>query len=121
MKKILGILFNFAIALQATAYEDLIMSCDDTIAQIKNKTPYIITVDTLTTLMNNRDTILVDTLKEGTGEFTLIFETGQIADFKLKIDEKSTQIIKQTKNFDVFVIDDYAKETEIDLPPGVKF
>lgn len=121
MKKILGILFCYTIALQTFAYDDLIISCGDTIAQIKNRTPNIVTVETLTTIMNERDTILVDVLKEGTADFTLIFETGQIADFKLNIDEKSTKITKQTKDFEVFVIDDYAKEIEIDLPPGVIF
>ena len=100
------------------AYENLLISGLDTVAQIKNHTPEIISVETLTTIMNTRDTVLVEAKKEGNGEFTLVFETGKTANIKLKITKEQTQVTTK-KSFDIFVIDDYAKEVEIDLPPGV--
>ncbi len=104
----------------AFAYEDFIISIGDTVAQIKNKNPELIDIQILTTLMNERDTIVVSSKKEGTGYFSIILENGRISNFKVDINEKNSEIQSKDK-YNIFKIDDIAKEMELDLPPEVEW
>lgn len=127
MKKILGVLLAINFILPAFAYDDFVVSVGDTIAQIKNKTPNIIDVEVVTTLLNERNTIVVTSKKEGRGEFCIILENGQISDFVVTIDDVESKI-KTNKNYEIFTIDSVSKiettdelDFELDLPPGVEW
>lgn len=127
MKKILGVLLAINFILPAFAYDDFVVSVGDTIAQIKNKTPNIIDVEIVTTLLNERNTIVVTSKKEGRGEFCIILENGQISDFVVTIDDVESKI-KTNKNYEIFTIDSVSKiettdelDFELDLPPGVEW
>ena len=130
MKKFLGLLFALGLISPAFAYEDYIVSIGDTIAQIKNKTPDTISVEVVTTIKNARDTIIVSSIKEGTGKFSIILENGQISNFTVLISKDKTEI-KTDKSYIFFKIDEIedAKNTtksqefdfELDLPPGVEW
>lgn len=120
MKKTLGFVLALTLIQPAFAYEDFIISIGDTVAQIKNKNPELIDIQILTTLMNERDTIVVSSKKEGTGYFSIILENGRISNFKVDINEKNSEIQSKDK-YNIFKIDDIAKEMELDLPPEVEW
>lgn len=120
MKKLLGFVLALTLIQPAFAYEDFIISIGDTVAQIKNKNPELIDIQILTTLMNERDTIVVSSKNEGTGYFSIILENGRISNFKVDINEKNTEIQSKDK-YNIFKIDDIAKEMELDLPPEVEW
>ena len=120
MKKLLGFVLALTLIQPAFAYEDFIISIGDTVAQIKNKNPELIDIQILTTLMNERDTIVVSSKKEGTGYFSIILENGRISNFKVDINEKNSEIQSKDK-YNIFKIDDFAKEMELDLPPEVEW
>ena len=128
MKKFFGILLGLNCILPSFAYDDFVISIGDTVSQIKNKTPDIIDVQTITTLLNERDTIIVTSKKEGKGQFCVILENGQISDFTVRVSNTNSEI-KTNKNYEIFKIDEYSEEKanseelnfEIDLPPGVEW
>ena len=119
MKKILIYLTLLIFSTPCFAYEDLIINSSEPVFKIENKTPSIISIDTLATIQNERKTIFVNIKQIGKGEFELVLETEKFYSFELNITDTKTEVIRGSEEFDVFVIDDYVKEIEIDLPPGV--
>ena len=86
-----------------------------------------IDVEIVTTLLNERNTIVVTSKNEGRGEFCIILENGQISDFVVTIDDVESKI-KTNKNYEIFTIDSVSKiettdelDFELDLPPGVEW
>lgn len=119
MKKVLTIAL-FSVLIQPDfAYEDLIISNTNTITQIKNRTPDIINIEPIYTIMNERNTVLINVLTEGIADFSLELETGKVANFELSASKNKTEIKKSAKDFNIFVVDDYVESVELDLPPGV--
>lgn len=130
MKKFWGLVLALNIISPSFAYDDFIISIGDTIAQVKNKSPQIIKVDIVTTIRNERDTIIVTSLSEGKGNFSIILENGQVSDFTVSV-SKDKSIIKSNKEYKINQLDEFKnvgeeKETqefdfELDLPPGVEW
>ena len=130
MKKFWGLVLALNIISPSFAYDDFIISIGDTIAQVKNKSPQIINVDIVTTIRNERDTIIVTTLSEGKGSFSVILENGQVSDFTVSV-SKDNSIVKSNKEYEINKLDEFKNENigektqeldfELDLPPGVEW
>lgn len=119
MKKLIGILFSIALIHPCFAYQDLILSNKETITQINNLNPETISIEQVYTIMNERNCLIVNITGEGTAKFALELETGKTVNFELLATKTKTEIKKSAKGFEIFTIDDYIKEMELDLPPGV--
>ena len=121
MRKIIGIvLFSNILAMPTFAFENYIISSESPVVSIENKTPTVFDVKPLTTLMNERDTMIFQALKEGDGEFVVNTEDGKSSVVKVNI-KKDVTTFKTNSNLECIILDDIPEEYELDLPPEVKW
>ena len=119
MKNLIAILCSLIVINPSFAYQNLIISNSETISHIENLSPETISIEQVYTIMNERDSIIVEILNKGNAEFNLTLETGKLVNFELIATDTKTEVKNAPKGFNIFVIDDYIKSIELDLPPGV--
>lgn len=105
------------------AYEDCIITTDGTLTNIKIQNNDIIDVFPLITIMNNKNTLIVHPLKEGSTKFTVIKNNKDKYLFSVKINSESTEI-DDVEGFDILTIDcppgSYEYQFDLDEPPAIE-
>ncbi len=102
----------------AYAYENCIITSDNPITSVENKTPGIISIQEITTIMNDRNTVIIECLKEGSGEFT-ITSGGKESKFNIKISANKSEM-KGSTGYNWYVLDMAPGVFELDPPPMPK-
>ena len=117
MKKIIMILLIFFSALQANAFEDLILSSNEKMTDIKIENNQIINIHYLTTILNEKDTIFINPINIGETSFSLI-KANEKYTFNIKVDEDET-FINNIEGFEIVSLDTPPQilDFEIDPPP----
>ena len=109
-------LFTF---LPAFAFEDVIITNNSKLTDIKIENHEIIDVFPLITIMNDKNTIIVHPLKEGESKFSVMKDKKNVK-FSVKVDNEKT-IVSQEDGFDILAIDcpptPEIYEYELDEPP----
>lgn len=120
MKKIIMILLIFFSALQANAFEDLILSSNEKMTDIKIENNQIINIHYLTTILNEKDTIFINPINIGETSFSLI-KANEKYTFNIKVDEDET-FINNIEGFEIVSLDTPPQilDFEIDPPPVLK-
>ncbi len=114
MKRVLTICC-LAFASTAMGFENYIITGENTITKIENKTPEIIDIRELTTIMNEKNTIIVECKKAGKGEFILTSD-GKESNFTINISDNCSEL-KGTKDYTWYVLDTAPGVFELDPPP----
>ncbi len=114
MKKLI-ILCCIAIAPAAFGFENYVITSDNAITAIDNNTPDIIEIHEMTTIMNEKNTIIVECKKEGKGKFTLT-SNGKKSEFDMNITKNKTEL-KTSGNYTCYILDTAPGVFELDEPP----
>lgn len=120
MKKFLIFLFILCFSLQVQAFEDIVLSTDGKITNIKIKDTSIININPLTTIQNERNILFITPLKTGETTFSLIKDDEKY-DFNIKV-EKNKTILNENDEFEILSLDIQPEilDCEIDLPPVLR-
>lgn len=120
MKKLILILLFSMLSLPVFAFEDCIIITNGRLTDIKIQQNDIIDVFPLITIMNDKNTLIVHPLKEGSTKFTVIKNNKDKYLFKVNVTAEST-VIDEVKGFDIFTVDcppgAYEYYFELDEPP----
>lgn len=121
IKKILILLSIFSINLQAQAFEDYIITTDGKLTQIKIENNQIIDVFPLITVMNEKNTLIVHPLKEGSTCFSIKKNSTEGFLFHVKVTKDET-FIAPVDGFDILPIDEppIFLDYMLDEPPVLK-
>ena len=126
MKKwVLLIALIFMSHLQAFAFEDYIITTNAKLTDISIEDNTVINVYPLITLMNDKNTLIVQPLKTGKTRFCLLKNNKDVVMFNVEVSENRTKI-DTVDGFDILSIDipPNVNILELDLPPvlnkGVK-
>ncbi len=114
MKNVLLILVMIIISPIAYGYDDFFITSDNPITKIENKTPDIISVKEVTTLMNERNIIIISIKKEGCGIFNL---TSNEKQSEIKITIKDNKVNISTSDYNYYTLDKAPGVFELDPPP----
>lgn len=109
MKKYLLTILSLILTLPVFAFEDCIISANGKLTDIRIQNNDVIDVCPLITIMNDKNTLLIHPLKEGSTKFSVIKDNKDKYIFNVNVTEENTTI-NDIEGFDVFVID---------CPPGV--
>ena len=115
MKKLL-LIFCLAAAPAVFGFENYIITSDKTITTIENKTPDIINIREITTIMNEKNTVIVECQKEGKGKFVLT-SGGEKSEFSMNITKNKTEL-KTSGDYSCYILDTAPGVFEIDPPPA---
>ena len=118
MKKCLVIISLLFITLQAQAFEDYIITTKGKLTDISIENNTIINVYPLITLFNNKNTLIVEPLKEGHTRFCVLKNNKDKIMFDVEITQDKTTI-KDVKDFKIQAIDIpmAIREFILDEPP----
>ena len=118
--KILTVFFIFSAP--AFAFEDYIITNNSKLTDIRIENHDVIDVFPLTTVMNEKNTLIVHPLKTGRSNFSVLKNNKNIILFSVKVDNEKTTILP-VDGFEIFKLDtppDFY-EYELDLPPISEF
>ena len=122
MKKYLLTVFSIILTLQVFAYEDCIITTNGKLNNIKIQHNDIIDVYPLITIMNEKNTLIVHPLKQGSTKFSVVKNAKEKFIFDVKINDEGT-VISQAEGFDILTIDcpsnAYEYLFDLDEPPAV--
>ena len=122
MYRLVGsVLISLISIMPCLALENCIITSPSPVVSVENKTPRNFTVKILDTIMNERDTLILQVLSVGDGEFTLKTEDGKVSKFRVEVKDDKTEISTTASAFEYFVLDDIPEEYDLDLPPEVKW
>ena len=120
MKKYILTLLSFLITIPAFAYEDCIIASDGKLTDIKIQHNDIIDVFPLITIMNNKNTLVIHPLKEGSTKFTVVKNNKDKFLFSVKVSDEETEV-SRNEGFEVMTIDcppgAYEYYFDLDEPP----
>ena len=125
MKKSLLTILSFLLTLPVFAFEDCLIMSDGKLNNIKIQHNDIIDVFPLITIMNDKNTIIVHPLKEGTTKFSVVKNDKDKYIFTVKVTENNTFIDNEEgfEGFEVFNIDcppgSYEYYFDLDEPPAM--
>ena len=107
--------------LPSFAFEDCLISNTKKLSDIRIENNEIIDVFPLITIMNDKNTIIVHPLKEGSTRFSVLQDNKNIILFSVKVDSEKT-IIDEVEDFSIMAIDSppVPFEYELDTPPWTK-
>lgn len=114
MKRLIILCF-IAAAPSVYGYENCIITSESPITAINNKTPDIISIQELTTIMNDKNTIIIECKKNGNGNFT-ITSGDKESEFRINITENKTEL-STVKGYSGYILDMAPGVFELDLPP----
>lgn len=111
----------FALVPMTYAFEDVIITNNSKLSDIKIEDHDIIDVFPLITIMNDKNTLIVHPLKEGKSEFAVLKDGKKLVKFSVKVEADETKI-EPVDGFEILTIDYPPNifEYELDEPP-VKF
>lgn len=120
MKKLIIIFLIFLTSLQAQAFEDIILSTDGKISNIKIENASIININPLTTIQNERNTLFITPVKTGETNFSLK-KMNKIYNFNVNVEENKT-IISENETFEIIPLDTHPSilDYQVDLPPVLR-
>ena len=120
MKKFFLITLIFFISLQAQAFEELVLSADEKISDIKIEDNSILNIYPLTTILNEKNILFLVPQKTGNTSFSLLKE-GKKYNFDVKITESDTDVAEQG-GFEILPLDNHPiiLDCDIDIPPIIK-
>lgn len=108
---------------QAYGYEDCVITSSAKLTNIKIEHNDIIDVYPLVTIMNDKNTLIVHPLKEGSTKFSVDKNKKHTAVFEVTVTPNETKI-KDVSGFDIFNLDSppetYAYHFDLDKPPVLK-
>ena len=122
MKKILlSIILLFFTIQSSLAYDDCIITSNAKLTNIKIENNEVIDVYPLITLMNEKNTLIVHPLKEGSTRFCILKNNKKIIVFNVHVTEETTTI-DEVEGFSIDVLDepnftDEENDFELDAPP----
>lgn len=121
MKKILIIALISLFTSQAQAFEDYIITTNGKLTHISIENNQIIDVFPLITVMNEKNTLIVHPLKEGTTNFSIKKNLKEDYTFKVDISNNETRI-SDNKDFKIISIDKPPTISNfvLDKPPLLK-
>ena len=110
------------LSIPAYAYEDCIISTNGKLTDIKIQHNDIIDVFPMITVTNDKNTLIVHPLKEGTTKFTVVKNDKNKYLFSVNVKNDGTEITP-VEGFDVLTVDcppnTYEYFFDLDEPPGV--
>ena len=106
---------------QAFAFENVIITNDSKLTDIKIENNDVIDVYPLITVMNDKNTLIVSPLKEGKSRFTVLKNNKKLVLFSVKVEAEKTTI-EPVDGFEILAIDNPPSgyEYELDEPPSIK-
>ena len=109
---------SFLLSAPALAFEDVIITNNAKLTNIKIENHDVIDVFPLVTIMNDKNTIIVHPLTEGESRFTVLKDGKKLAIFLVKVETEKTKI-EPVEGFDILTIDypPNVYEFELDKPP----
>lgn len=120
MKRFLIIAAMILTSVSVQAREDCIISNSEKLTDIKIEHNDIIDVFPLITIMNEKNTLIVHPLKEGSTRFMVTKGGKEKVVFNVKVEDDKT-IIDDVKGFDILTVDCppgyFEYEYELDEPP----
>lgn len=117
MKKwLLFLALIFVSNLQTFAFEDFIITTQGRLTDISIEDNTIINVYPLITLMNDKNTLIVQPLKLGKTRFCVLKNNKDIVKFDVEVFANKTKI-SEIDGFDVLSVDTPPNVFELDLPP----
>lgn len=124
MKKFFILLIAFIlINVQTYAFQDGIVINKDKLTDINIEDNSVVDVFPLTTIMNDKNTLIVHPLKEGKTRFCVLKNGKTLALFTVEITEFET-LINSPAGFEVFILDTPEEAEEygfkLDIPPAIK-
>ena len=119
--KIFLIILLSAIPISVFAYQECLITADDKLSDIKVEHNDIIDVYPLITIMNDKNTLIVHPLKEGTSKFIVTKGKKDKLLFSVNVGKKET-IIDHVDGVEIFQIDTppVMYEYDLDEPPLIK-
>ncbi len=115
MKKLLLILCISI--LPAQAFEDCVVSTDGKLSDISIEKNDIIDVYPIFTIMNEKNQLYVQPLKEGKTRFCVLKNGKEIVMFNVEVNEDNT-VIDEVEGFEILPVD-FPPSAEEDLSPGL--
>ena len=123
MKKFLTIFAILLTVVSVQAREDCIVSNSEKLTDIRIEHNDIIDVFPLVTIMNEKNTLIVHPLKEGSTRFSVIKGGKEKVVFNVRVEDDKT-MIDDVKGFDILTVDCppgyFEYEYELDEPPILK-
>lgn len=117
MKKTVVILLFLILSLAPTfAFEDFIITTDGKLTNIIVQDKNIVEVSPLITIMNERNTLLVQPKQIGETNFTVTKNNIEKVCFNIKISNEETKI-GEVDGFEIFRLDNPPEMFELDSPP----
>jgi len=120
MKKYLLTALSLILTVPAFAFEDCIISTDGKLTDIKIQHNDIIDVFPMITVMNDKNTLIVHPLKEGTTKFTVMKNNKNKYLFSVNVSDEGTEI-NTVEGFDILAVDcppgTYEYNFDLDEPP----
>ena len=118
MKKWFVILLIFLSSLQAYAFEEIVVSTDAKLTDIKIKDNSIVNVYPLVTILNEKNILFFQPLNTGSTEVCVLKNDKDIVVFNVEVKENKT-IVDQVKDFDILALDLPPEMFEVDMPPVI--
>lgn len=117
MKKIILIFLIFFFTLQAQAFEDVILSAEEKISNIKIEEDSIINVNHLTTIQNKKNILFILPKREGKTKLFLTKKNKQYV-FEIEVKKRKTYVEKK-EDFEIVSLDTPPSffDYQIDIPP----
>ena len=117
MKKIILIFLIFFFTLQAQAFEDVILSAEEKISNIKIEEDSIINVNHLTTIQNKKNILFILPKREGKTKLFLTKKNKQYV-FEIEVKKEKTYVEKK-EDFEIVSLDTPPNffDYQIDIPP----
>ena len=121
MNKFLILLVIFISANPIWAYQDCIVTTSGKLTDISIEDNTVLNVHPLITIMNEKNTLLVQPLKEGQTRFCVLKDGKDKVMFNVKIEQDKT-VIDDVEGFDILSIDEppTEEEFELDSPPMLR-
>ena len=117
MKKIILIFLIFFFTFQAQAFEDVILSAEEKISNIKIEEDSIINVNHLTTIQNKKNILFILPKREGKTKLFLTKKNKQYV-FEIEVKKEKTYVEKK-EDFEIVSLDTPPSffDYQIDIPP----
>lgn len=114
------LLINLFAFLPAYAFEDIIITNNSKLTDIKIENHEVIDVFPLITIMNDKNTLIVHPLKEGQSNFSVLKDNKRLVMFSVKVETEDTKI-EPVEGFEILPIDypPGVYEFELDMPPVI--
>lgn len=122
MKNFLLTILSLILVLPVFAFEDCLMMSNGKLNNIKIQHNDIIDVFPLITIMNDKNTIIIHPLKEGTTKFSVVKNDKERYIFTVRVTEDNT-FVETKDGFEVLNIDcppgSYEYYFDLDEPPAI--